>query len=247
MPKISVVIPAYNEERALGDTLRAVKNTIHADNLPDTEVVVVNNASTDRTGEVARSFEGVVVVDEPRKGLTRARQAGFMASRGLYIANVDADTLMHPGWLREVVRQFESTPRLVGLSGPYVYWDLPFFSRMFMHFCNFNTYFFHLFVHRVLGVAAFMQGGNFIIRRTALEAVGGYDTSIEFYGEDSDIATRVARLGLVRWTFRLPMRSSGRRFAAEGVVRLMTRYVVNMISTMFFNKPLTAEYKDIRK
>ena len=98
--KISFVIPAYNEEGYLGECLASVRREL-ARGRYDAEVIVVNNASTDKTAEIARSFPGVIVVDEPKKGLSQARHSGFAASSGDLIANVDADTILPKGWLDE--------------------------------------------------------------------------------------------------------------------------------------------------
>ena len=77
--KISFVVPAYNEEGYIAHCLRSIlKET--AGSKCNIEIIVVNNAGTDRTSEIAGSFPGVRVVDEYRKGIVRARQAGFLAS-----------------------------------------------------------------------------------------------------------------------------------------------------------------------
>ena len=88
--RLSFVVPAYNEEAYLPACLESI--LAQTRELGDgVEIIVVNNASTDRTREVALGYAGVRVVDEPRKGLTFARQAGFAASTGELIANVDSD------------------------------------------------------------------------------------------------------------------------------------------------------------
>ncbi len=83
--KISFVIPAYNDDAQVGECLRTVWreiNDIHLTIGTDVEVVVVNNASTDRTAEIAASYPGVTVLNEPIKGLTMARRAGFVVTSG---------------------------------------------------------------------------------------------------------------------------------------------------------------------
>ena len=126
--KISFVVPAYNEEALLTRSLTAIRDEILRNGQvigQDAEIIVVNNASTDRTRDVAEAIEGVVVVDEPRKGLVQARWCGFEASSGELIANIDADTVIPQGWLTEVLRQFNRNETLVGLSGPYIYYGVP--------------------------------------------------------------------------------------------------------------------------
>ena len=112
---VSVVIPAYNEEECLGDCLRALRRqTFPAEQF---EVIVVDNASSDATAAVARRL-GARVVTEPRKGVSRARQAGFEAARGQVIASTDADTRVPPDWLARIAAHFAQDPALGGFYGP---------------------------------------------------------------------------------------------------------------------------------
>src|ERR1700758_5239028 len=103
---LSFVVPAYNEEAYLGACLESILDqTRGLEHL--TEIIVVNNASTDRTREIALAYPGVIVVDEDRKGLPFARQAGFDASTGQLIANVDSDSRLTPGWVAKVIATFQ--------------------------------------------------------------------------------------------------------------------------------------------
>ena len=92
-----------------------------------------------------------------------------------------------------------------------------------------------------------VQGGNFVLSRAALEAIGGYDTSITFYGEDTDIARRLHSAGKVLFTFDLKMLSSARRLKHEGMITIAFRYAVNYFWTTFFKRPFTREHIDIRE
>jgi len=238
--KISFVIPAYNEEALLSTCLESILAEVARTGLAhEAEIIVVNNASTDRTREISLQYKGILVVDEPRKGLTRARQAGFLASCGELVANPDADTILPAGWLTTVLEEFERNPKLLALSGPYVYYDLSLVQRILVKIFTFFSFVIHLINYYLLRMGAIIQGGNFVVRRSALEAIGGHNTSIEFYGEDTDIAKRIAVLGKVKWTWKLPMYSSGRRLAAEGLVTISIKYAVNHFATIFSGKPVT--------
>jgi glycosyltransferase involved in cell wall biosynthesis len=243
--KISFVIPAYNEEKLIGQCIESVRKEL-ASGAYDAEVLVVNNASTDRTREIAASFPDVRVVDEMRKGITRARQAGYLASSGELIANIDADTIMPEGWVARVMKEFEGDPKLVALSGPFIYYDLSVWERALIRSYLTVGFLLHLLYRDVLHVGAFLQGGNFVLRRAALEKAGGFDTNIEFYGEDTAIAKRMSRVGKVKWTFKLPIYTSGRRLAQEGLLRVGIDYAINFFWTTFIGKPLTKKYADVR-
>ena len=90
--KISIVIPAYNEEKNIDECLACVGREIQGST--DIEVIVVNNASTDGTRERVLAHEWVTLVDEPTKGIVHARKAGYDKSTGELIANIDADSRM---------------------------------------------------------------------------------------------------------------------------------------------------------
>ena len=244
--KLSIVIPAYNEEKHIGPCLKAVIKEV-AFSLRDAEIVVVNNASTDRTAAVAACFPGVKVVTEPRKGLSRARQRGYQESHGELIANVDADCLMPRGYIAKIIRHFDTTPRLALLSGPFFYYDLPqvaqIVSRIF-YMLEFLPNFLGQYVFKMGAVA---QGGNFVVRRSLLDKVGGFNTSFDFYGEDTDIAIRLSHVGLVRFSMRFSMKTSGRRLAKEGLLKAGYFYFLNIIFMMFRGTPLGRTHKDIRE
>ncbi len=215
---LSFVVPAYNEEAYLGACLESILDqTRGLEHL--TEIIVVNNASTDRTREIAlraivsKYGPRVRLVDESRKGLPFARQAGFLASTGSLIANVDADSRLTPGWVEKVLTTFRdsrsetktATRPLVALSGPLVYYDLTPRQRRLVHVFYLIAWLTYATNKYILRVGSMVQGGNFVLSRAALEAIGGYDTSITFYGEDTDIARRLHAVGKVLFTFDLKM------------------------------------------
>jgi glycosyltransferase involved in cell wall biosynthesis len=245
MLRISFVIPAYNEAARIEGCLQAIQEEL-ARTPCEAEIVVVNNASSDNTRELALAFSGVKVVDEPRKGLVQARQSGFEASAGDLVANIDADVLLPQGWLKRVLYEFDRAPGLVCLSGPFIYYDLSSYERALVKIFYFFAFLLYAVNRFVLGIGSMVQGGNFVLSRKALVAAGGYDTSISFYGEDTDVARRLNKVGAVKWTFTLPVYTSGRRIKGEGIVATSMRYTANYFWVTFFGKPFTRQYKDIR-
>jgi glycosyltransferase involved in cell wall biosynthesis len=246
--RLSFVVPAYNEEAYLADCLESILAQTSDSQLANiTEIIVVNNASTDGTREVARRYPRVTVVDEPRKGLTFARQAGFAASSGTLIAHVDSDSRLTPGWVANVLETFEAEPSLAALSGPILYYDLTPKQRVLVHVFYLTAFASYILNRYVLRVGSMVQGGNFITSRKALEAIGGFNLGISFYGEDTDIARRLNAVGEVRFTFRLKMFSSARRLKKEGMLTMAGRYSINYIWTTFFKRPYTETHIDIRE
>lgn len=233
---ISLIIPAYNEEKGLGACLDSIQKNAHGLK----EIIVVDNASTDRTAEVAQGYEGVRVVREDRKGLVRARQRGYLAATGSVLAYVDADTRLPVGWVEQIEQAFSADPSLACLSGPYSYYDIPRIQSV----CVTVWYWFAKPWYWALGYMA--TGGNIAIRRSVVEAMGGFDTTIEFYGEDTIIARSASKYGRVIFSSRFSMPTSGRRFKEEGFFRIGYLYLINFLASALGGRPATVSYEDVR-
>jgi glycosyltransferase involved in cell wall biosynthesis len=113
--KISIIIPAFNEERLLGETLRHVVLAAKAFSQRswDSEVIVCDNNSTDRTAEIARGA-GAKVVFEPINQIARARNSGAAAASGVWLIFVDADSKPEPELFRAVAEEIQSGTCLAG-------------------------------------------------------------------------------------------------------------------------------------
>lgn len=205
------------------------------------EVLVVDNASTDRTAEVARSFPGVRVVEEPQKGPTRARQKGLSEARGTILAYIDADTRMPQGWIARVLRAFAVNRRVVCVSGPCIYYDATPLERALV-----RLYWIFLAVPAYWVTRYMVVGGNFAARKGPLIEIGGFDTAIAFYGDDTNIARRLRVAGKVQFTLRLQMHTSSRRLHAEGLWVTALRYAANFLSEATLSRPVTRSYRDVR-
>lgn len=231
--KVSIVIPAHNEEKVIAQTIENAKRLRY----PDFEIIVVNNASTDNTSALARQT-GVRVVDEPRKGLLFAREAGRLAARGEIIANLDADCMPDPEWLSRALPLFEN-PRVVAAGGGYDYHDAPKAVRHFFLFVQRFLFVPANILFNLLHIGGVLAGGNTFLRASALKQIGGYDTSILFYGEDADTAKRISRIGRIIYTDRLTIPSSGRRFHKQGSLKTIGLYTL-----MFFKNLLGFKLKN---
>jgi len=99
----------------------------------------------------------------------------------------------------------------------------------------------------ILRAGSMVQGGNFVLKAKALESIGGFNTAISFYGEDTDIARRMNRVGKVEFTFKMKMFSSARRLKQEGMLTIAARYTINYFWTTFRKKPFTQTYVDHRE
>lgn len=117
--KISVVIPVYNEEKYISKCLES----LIMQDVPADEIIVVNNNCTDKTISIAKNFP-VKIIRENKQGMISARNKGFNSAKHEIIARSDADTVLPRDWIKKIKKGFLD-PKLVALSGPAEFYDLP--------------------------------------------------------------------------------------------------------------------------
>jgi glycosyltransferase involved in cell wall biosynthesis len=174
---VSIIIPAYNAQRFLRMTLSSAQ----AQTYPDLEIIVVDDGSTDATAEIAESVgqvdKRVRVVRQRNSGVAAARNRGLAEARGEYVAPLDADDLWHP---QNLALQMEA----IRGAGPETAVSYAWYISIDQH--GQILWICPQYVLRVRRHVFFAQiDGNFIgngscalMRRSALEAVGGYDLSL---------------------------------------------------------------------
>lgn len=231
---VTVVIPAYNEEKRIGLCLEALSRQTYAK--PYT-VLVVDNNSTDNTRRIALSFPRVRVISEKQKGYVFAVKAGVEQSKTPILAITDSDTKPSPTWLETIMVHFEADPQLIASGGPSYFYDGPLPLRAVY---NALSYIYPpMFNPRLSGM-------NMAYRRTAYDQTGGYDTRVNM-GADTFLGIKLMRIGKVRFFRTQYVLGSSRRFANP---RLFFReaYIqaANYLSLVWFHKPLYYNYKDIR-
>jgi len=242
--KISIVIPAYNEEGYIGTCLDAIMTEIGARR--DVEVIVVDNNSNDHTDAIIARYPNVILLREPRRGANRARQTGIEAAHGEFIALPDADTKMPKGWLAKASGYLEADPHLACISGPFIYFDLPRWTHYLVRFFYYIGFVLQMIMRALTGKSNVVQGGNYMVRREALMKAGGLNVNLTFYGDDTDLALRLSTVGKVKFTFKLPMPVSGRRLAKEGTFTMGIRYAMNNFWIVLFGRPFTLSAKEVR-
>jgi len=234
LPFVSVVIPAHNEETYLLSCLESIKRQDYA---AEYEVIVVDNASTDNTARIARDW-GAKVVYESNRSPACARQKGAEVAKGRIIAFIDADTRAPARWLSTIVWRFLCNPKTVVISGPYAYGDSGKASGILSYAGSFiNIITDHLF-RKVFRKGGALWGCNFAVRRSAFWQVGGFDTSIRFYGEEYELSLRLRKAGKAAIVPRLFVVTSARRLKRIGVVNQYWNWIVNYFTVLFWYRPL---------
>lgn len=230
--RISIVIPAYNEERYLPKTLKSLTRLTRQ---PD-EVIVVDNNSTDKTPKIAQQF-GAKVIRVPKKTIGFARQKGLEAATGDIIAETDADTVVPPHWLT-IIEQTLTMPGVSGTFGCYVVHDGKLPYRLFINLAN--PIMFWLFSR--FGI--YIPGGQNIAfwKNKAIES-GGYPVTFRSL-EDYEIIRRLAKVGKIIYRADNTVISSGRR-GNEGW-SLIWREAKGYLRYVATRKADTFSFPDIR-
>ena len=180
--KISVVIPAFNEERLLGATLAHIKSAMTAFTRHgwETELIVCDNNSTDRTAEIARAA-GATVVFEPINQIARARNSGAAAATGDWLIFVDADSQPSAELFADVAEEIQSGHCLAG--GSTVRMDEHFMLAGFFTW----TWNWSSRLGRLLA-------GSFIFVETAVfRKIGGFSNEL-FAAEELDLSKRLKKV-----------------------------------------------------
>jgi glycosyltransferase involved in cell wall biosynthesis len=187
-PLVSILIPAYNAEDTIAQTLRSAI----AQTWPRKEIILVDDGSTDRTAEVAQRFgSNVTVVSSEHRGAQVARNHAFRLSQGEYIQWLDADDLLAPDKIeRQIAALRESDGRRILLSSPWA----PFYYRTrharFVHNSLCEDLSPAEWLLRKMGENLFIQPGGWLTSRELIEAAGRFDTSLSF-DDDGEYYCRV--------------------------------------------------------
>lgn len=201
-PLFSIVIPAHNEEKYLPRGLAAIAAARARVDFP-VEVIVVDNACTDRTAELAREW-GATVVREDKRQIARVRNAGAAAACGEFLLTVDADSAMHPDTLRVAADLLRRDDIIAG-SVKIVPDEM---NPVIWLGCLLLT----------LSVKIMRLGGGiYFLRRADFVALGGFNEEL-YAAEDLEFARRLKALGRARgqryriWLTEIPLTTSARKF-----------------------------------
>ncbi|HEX9130656.1 MAG TPA: glycosyltransferase [Ktedonobacteraceae bacterium] len=203
---VSIIIPAYNEAEGLVTTLQYLRMAQYHFKEQyglASEIIVVDNASTDETAEVARRQE-VIVAHDPIRNIARARNTGARTARGDVLVFVDADTIAPEETIARIWRALEPPTCLGGVVEPLYQ---PTRRSMRLYLAAWRWY------GRRMRMS---QGPAQFFRQQSFEKIGGYDESL-YMGEDVECIWRLRKLarqtgGYVESIRDIAVRASSRRF-----------------------------------
>jgi glycosyltransferase involved in cell wall biosynthesis len=225
-PLISVVVTAYNEEEYLPKCLEAIVNQ----NFPkeEYELILVDNNSTDKTAEIAKSF-GARVIKEEKQGNTFAISRGMKSAKGQLIALTDSDTRVSPDWLLAIKEIFKDE-KIVAATGTA---DMDTTSKLF-NWLSGDVYEGFVKFNFLIG-KPHITGFNLVVRRSAFEKVGGVDEKFTM-SSDIDLGLRLGKIGKVVFSSKLKAVTSFRRWE-ESPFKTFYSYFKSYIYVIWLRKP----------
>lgn len=184
---ISVIIPAYNAEKTVDQCLNALKEQSYPDDLY--EVIVVDDGSTDKTGEIAQGYK-VRYIRQENQGPASARNKGAHEAKGETVLFTDSDCVPDKNWIGEMVRPFDD-PEVVAVKGAYRTLQKSIVAR-FAQIEFEERYEMLKKVNSIDMVDTYSAG----FRRDIFLKMGGFDISFPTANnEDTEFSYRMSKLG----------------------------------------------------
>ena len=227
--KFSIVIPAFNEEDYIGDTI----DSLHAQTYRGSfEIVVVDNKSTDKTAEVAKKH-GARVVRENNSGVCWARQKGTEAAIGEIVISTDADTVFSSDWLQNIDNSFRDES-VVAVAGPCRFVNPPYWGAIYPHILFGAVNIFAKIIKRPFYITA----TNTAFRKSVWE---GYDTSLTQGGDELDLLRKLKKKGKIIFNNNNPTYTSSRRLRRGLLYNLFVTLIYYYLLEYFLSRIFKAQ------
>ena len=182
MSNISVVIPLYNAEKYIGDTLESVFEQTYN----TFEIIVVNDGSTDSSLDVVKKYSDVTVISQENQGEAAARNKGVALSKGDFIAFMDHDDLWEPDKLKIQMEYFNDNPQVGLVYSQYT----SFKNGKILRTRPQNGHSGWIFTK--LLYKSIIQASTVMVKRECLDVVGPYDEAFAF-ADEYDMFLRISK------------------------------------------------------
>ncbi|UCF58284.1 MAG: glycosyltransferase [Candidatus Bathyarchaeota archaeon] len=228
---VSVVIPAFQEEKYIAATLSRLVNIDHL-----VEIIVVDGGSKDKTVEIAKRFTDKVYVLRKR-GIARARNYGAERACGDVLVFLDADVVTTTDFVEKVLETF-SDSTVVGATCSIMPVKPRFHEKVFFYLHNSLT--------RILTrFKPHSRGEFFVVRRSEFLKVSGFNESLPC-SEDHELAFRLSKRGRFVFIKDLTVYESLRRFRKLGLFRVVGIWLANYLSFVIRGKNVSKVWLPVR-
>lgn len=233
-PKISVVIPALNEEKYIEQTLKSIRNQDYGGRV---EIVVVDGGSKDRTVKIARKYADKVMI--AKRGVAKERNAGALAAASKLMVFVDADTILFYNTLSQLEKDFDDKS-VVASTCPIISTTQA--VKDFMPYVIFSQ----MVKLSIKAKRAMISGSCFACRKDIFEDVGGFDEDMQT-GEDFEFSSKLSKRGKIVFNERTFVMTSPRRIVKWGVGKGASKYMEFYIKNHLIGRNISMkEYGYVR-
>ncbi len=231
--KISIVIPTYNEEKYIGETLESLmKQTLKPD-----EIIIADYNSKDNTKSICESFNvKFVKVDKP--GIGYGRQIGFEHAKGDIFVSASADVFYPINWLEELTKPLRKED-IVATIGSISLKDANKIEKIGSYLLN------NIFIPMAFSLnLVFASADNLAIKSNIYKQIKGINPNLQT-GEDTDLIIRAKKIGKIIYVKKANVFTSNRRIRKWNYLKYIYFHTKNFLSYNLFKKA-AKEYEPIR-
>ena len=183
-PKVSIIIPTYNQSQYLEEAMESVLNQTYQ----NIEIIIVDDGSTDNTSEVVKSFDNkIIYIPQKNKGASSARNAGIKKAQGQYVAFLDSDDMWIKNKLEKQIKFIQNNPE-IGLLGTGCYQMVDINKMIYKKIFPAKN---EILQKDLIKYNPFIQS-SVIIRKDIFNDIGLYDEKFK-ESEDYDLWLRIAQ------------------------------------------------------
>lgn len=221
-PFVSIIVPAYNEEKYIHSCLKSLLNQDYPRSCY--EIILVDNNCSDQTPLIARKLK-IRVIKEKKRGLIFALIGGINQARGEIIAIFNADCQAKPNWLSQIVSEYQKDPLVVGVSHPIDYRPKTILTILTLPITNAINIIFKI-----------MPGCHLSFKKEAYLKVGGYSSKAGF-SEDVYISKQLKKVGKIKIIpFPLATASSRRFTNLKTFLPYASKIIFSTLTITLFNR-----------
>lgn len=189
-PALSIVIPTLEEEKYLHIALDSLKKQT----FKNFEIIIIDGGSKDKTVKIAEKYKTEVFV-VPDANVCLARDIGTRKAKGEIIVGVDSDSFYPENYLKTIYRIFIKNPDIAAVTGKIYFYNCPFWWKPVWWF----LYSVFDLAYKLTGIVLYAPALHFAFRKSVFTKVNGYNTKLDFGGDEMDFLSRLKKAGKIHY------------------------------------------------
>lgn len=224
--RFSVVIPCYNEEDYIRNTILSLNNQSYSEKF---EIIIVDNNCTDNTIKIVKECDpSIRIITETRPGVCSARQAGTNAAFGEIVISTDADTVFSKEWLNNINKSFKKSDT-IAVTGPCRYIDGPWWGNFYTYFLFGSSYIYSL----LFGHPFYISATNIAFKKNIFD---GYNLTSNQGGDELGLLKSIKHKGVIKFNNSNPTYTSPRRLKKGLLYNVFITFLFYYMGAYFINR-----------